>query len=386
MLVPRAILRLLGAAALLLVAASAGAQQLYWLDTRYGAPSINRCDADGGGLQSLALPPGSLPEGLVVDAATASVYWTEAAFAGARLRRCGLDLSSPTDVLTGGSALRGLALDGAAGGLLWTTSNQVSGATVRRAARDGSDAATLVALGASSNPRGIAWAPPGALFLCDTDGIHRYDLAGAGGLLIPLAAAVRPYGVAVDTAAGLVYWTEARKGRIGRATVAGADPTVLVSGLAHPTYLALDPAGGRMFWVEGGAGEQGIRRANLDGSAVQDLGLPVTTYGGIAFLAAGPLAAPGGGGEPALELALRGAGPNPAGAEARLEFALPREQHVRLGVHDALGREVAVLADGLQAAGRHSVSWRTAGARPGLYFARLRTESGTRTRRLTVLR
>jgi hypothetical protein len=54
---------------------------------------------------------------------------------------------------------------------------------------------------------------------------------------------------------------------------------------------------------------------------------------------------------------------------------------VRLVVYDVLGREVATLVDGVQAAGHHSVTWEPGargGAATGVYIARLivRSTSG----------
>src|SRR5690606_14069587 len=47
--------------------------------------------------------------------------------------------------------------------------------------------------------------------------------------------------------------------------------------------------------------------------------------------------------------------PNPFNPSAQIDFSLPAASHVTLTVYDALGRRVAVLADGMLAAGRHSV-------------------------------
>ena len=63
--------------------------------------------------------------------------------------------------------------------------------------------------------------------------------------------------------------------------------------------------------------------------------------------------------------------PNPFKASTAIRFALSTEGFVRLTVHDALGRSVATLSDGLLPAGEHSIHWNGAGARPGVYFYRL---------------
>ena len=90
---------------------------------------------------------------------------------------------------------------------------------------------------------------------------------------------------------------------------------------------------------------------------------------------------------PADEFTLAPVAPDPVRSSARFSFALPRALHVSLTVQDVLGREVARIADGELAAGRHDLAWtpHSRGARPGLYFAVLRSDAGTRVRRFTVL-
>lgn len=378
---------LLATFAVLFTAAAAQAQQVYWLDTRFATPSVNRANVDGTGRVTLALPPGSLPEGLALDRARASIYWTEATFTGARVRRSGLGLLAATDVVTGGSAMRGLAMGGTTTPLLWTTSNTVIGPAMRTAALDGTGQSVLATFGvAGSNPRGIAYQPPPSefIFVADIDGIYRYNALGSGGMLTPLPIGNRPYGIAADALNSRVYWAEYASGRIQRCATGGGSVVTLLSGLPNPTYLTLDVPGGKMYWVESGAGTQRIRRANLDGSGIQLLNLPVTSYGGIAVVPGGVASAPDE--SPVLVLALAAVSPNPARREARLAFALPRAQRVRLSVLDVQGREVALLSDGEFAAGHHDFTWAVGTANAGVYFARLRTEGRILVQRFTVLR
>lgn len=64
--------------------------------------------------------------------------------------------------------------------------------------------------------------------------------------------------------------------------------------------------------------------------------------------------------------------PNPFNPSTRLSYTLPSESMVTLTVHDVLGREVARLVNGREAAGRHEVQWSPgASAASGLYIARL---------------
>ena len=78
--------------------------------------------------------------------------------------------------------------------------------------------------------------------------------------------------------------------------------------------------------------------------------------------------------------------PNPTSDAATLTVSLDTPQAVRLAVYDVLGREVAVVLDGLQAAGTQTLRLDTAALAPGVYVARLSAGSQSRTRRLTVVR
>ena len=78
--------------------------------------------------------------------------------------------------------------------------------------------------------------------------------------------------------------------------------------------------------------------------------------------------------------------PNPVRGAARLEYALLRPGPMWLTLIDVQGREVRVLAEREQGAGRHTASLDTGELRPGLYFVRLRSGEAERSRRIVVVR
>ena len=81
----------------------------------------------------------------------------------------------------------------------------------------------------------------------------------------------RPQGIALDVAAGKMYWTDAFTDKIQRANLDGSNVQDLVTtGLDDPNDIALDVAAGKMYWTDMGE-DRVIQRANLDGSNVQDL-------------------------------------------------------------------------------------------------------------------
>jgi hypothetical protein len=78
--------------------------------------------------------------------------------------------------------------------------------------------------------------------------------------------------------------------------------------------------------------------------------------------------------------------PNPATHDARLAFALDAPRAVRLAVYDALGREVALVAEGALGAGPHTFALDAGRLAPGAYAVRLVADGHVRTRVLTVAR
>jgi len=78
--------------------------------------------------------------------------------------------------------------------------------------------------------------------------------------------------------------------------------------------------------------------------------------------------------------------PNPFNASTAISFSLPREERVTVSVYNVLGQQVARLADGKLAAGRHNLIWHADEMPTGLYFCRLSAGGFKQTRRMLLLR
>ena len=78
--------------------------------------------------------------------------------------------------------------------------------------------------------------------------------------------------------------------------------------------------------------------------------------------------------------------PNPFRDVTSFTFRLGKPMHVRVTVHDAMGREVALLADTDYTRGVHSLVLRSAQLPSGLYFARFVTDQGVMQRKMLLLR
>lgn len=78
--------------------------------------------------------------------------------------------------------------------------------------------------------------------------------------------------------------------------------------------------------------------------------------------------------------------PNPFNPLTTLEWSLARTGEARLAVYDLAGREVALLAQGLQAAGAHTSRFDATGLASGVYIATLEAEGRSLARKLVLLK
>ena len=83
--------------------------------------------------------------------------------------------------------------------------------------------------------------------------------------------------------------------------------------------------------------------------------------------------------------------PNPFNPSTAIQFTVGRRESVRLEVYDARGSRVRTLWSGVAAASAHVQVWDGRdgdgnGVASGIYIARLVTEDGVRTRKMTLLK
>lgn len=88
--------------------------------------------------------------------------------------------------------------------------------------------------------------------------------------------------------------------------------------------------------------------------------------------------------ESAARFHLSEATPNPVTGVATLAFETAASGTIELSIVDGLGREVAVIAAGPYAAGRHVATWDASSVPSGIYYGRLRGGESTASTRMIV--
>jgi hypothetical protein len=129
-----------------------------------------------------------------------------------------------------------------------------------------------------SQSQATAKSAVGRLFLLELSGgrIHSMDTDGSDRKVI-VTGANMPDGIAVDTAAGHIYWTNmgsspaTNDGSIERADLDGQHRRMIVPpGVTFtPKQIQLDKKNGKLYWCD----REGMRvmRANLDGTGIETL-------------------------------------------------------------------------------------------------------------------
>jgi len=78
--------------------------------------------------------------------------------------------------------------------------------------------------------------------------------------------------------------------------------------------------------------------------------------------------------------------PNPFNATTTLSYGLPKAANVSLRVFDLTGRLIAILVNGNQSAGFHSIVWNATDVQSSIYIVRIEADEFRSTRKLTLIR
>ena len=258
-------------------------QYIYW--TVHHPGKIQRANLDGSNVQDLVT--GLVwADQIAVDFIGGKMYWVDQGGLErgvSKIQRANLDGTNVEDlVITNESHPVSIALDVAGDKMYWTT-RRVS--KIQRANLDGTNVEDLITIGLDS-PGGIEldivdgkmyWVN----FNYDVSKIQRANLDGTNVEDLVTTGLHRPSDIALDVANGKMYWTEHGSdsnsrspehdtAKIRRANLDGSDIQDLVNARAgRPEDIALDLGSSKMYWTDWIASK--IRRANLDGSVVEEV-------------------------------------------------------------------------------------------------------------------
>lgn len=76
--------------------------------------------------------------------------------------------------------------------------------------------------------------------------------------------------------------------------------------------------------------------------------------------------------------------PNPFNPTTTIQYTLPVDEHVRIAVYDALGRELEVLVNDQRSAGSYSVDFNAKNLPSGIYFYRFETPTQSQMKKMVV--
>lgn len=78
--------------------------------------------------------------------------------------------------------------------------------------------------------------------------------------------------------------------------------------------------------------------------------------------------------------------PNPFNPSTKITYSLPEAGNVKLSVYDALGREVKLLVDKFENAGRHTVEFNASKLSSGVYFYRVEYQNNFTTKKMILIK
>ena len=252
------------------IAVDSASGKLYMANAR---GQVQRLNLDGSGFQSNFISNLVSPEAVAVDAAARKVYWTEAG----SIRRANLDGTNRQNVVTGLGTPASLSISSAPVEVLipqsqrppiyWQTGTgglqRLTGATVASFPQAAQNATGLAVDAAAGK---VYWIEK----IDDRSGrIRSANLDGTNVRLVSALTSV-PMGIAVDVSNKRLYITNGW-GKVQRFDVDGRNfRSDMITGLSAPRGIAVDAAGGRIYWTEQTSETTGrLQSANLNGGNVR---------------------------------------------------------------------------------------------------------------------
>ena len=253
---------------------------IYWIE----GLSIRRVNLDGSNIETIVTTVERRLSSFALDGDGGKIYWSETKKGSdvGRIRRANLDGSNIETIVLSRLTPGALTLDVDGGKIYWMVSIGCCGTKAIKCANlDGSNIETLIT--------GLSWFPElaldadrGKIYWIHHDGIQSASLDGSNieTLITEDELDYSGFGFALDGDRGKIYWTA--YGDIWRANLDGSNIETLITELGSYGWsiggIALDVAAGKIYWANNKEG--GIQRANLDGSNIETLiaGLDARTF------------------------------------------------------------------------------------------------------------
>ncbi|MEM7246805.1 MAG: hypothetical protein AAF533_15745 [Acidobacteriota bacterium] len=281
-----------------------------------GMREIQRADLDGANATTLLTTLLEDATGLAVDGPGGRAYWLDGE--NRMVQRSRLDGTDLTDLVASGRSPQLIALDRQGRKMYWTSHDDRAGGfapeqsgrddagerlgrdvvaersggdrtlggevfvgLLHRADLDGSNAEVLYETGFDDRLWGVAVDEEGAkLYFASDDALLSADLDGSN--VATVLATVSPRGVALDPIADRLYWTNDGD-EIRSVGLDGSGEQLLPIGdLDEPWDIAVDAEEGKLYWSSRSVPR--IRRANLDGSAVETVATGHASASGVAVV------------------------------------------------------------------------------------------------------
>lgn len=329
--------------------------------------------------------------GLAVDRTGEHIYWSESDAFGAVIKRADLDGSNVTVINDQSESARGLALDLENSKIYWV--DLMNDGKILRADLSGENMEILVAGetdGFTDGTLDISLDLENEkMYWVKTGGVMRADLDGSNvETAVSITSFVQPKSIEVNPRDGYVYWVDGSYDNIMRASTETGEASILINA-DEPAGISIDVENDLIFWIDEffmeGTGQVNV--ANLDGSGVQmiaETGFTRGTIFGSDWQM--PTSSENITDQP-RRIKLSQNYPNPFNPNTVIEYRLPEAMKVNLTIHNALGQQVAVLAENTQQqSGFHQISFNASNLTSGIYFYRIQAGEFSITKKMTLLK
>ncbi len=258
---------------LAVTAPGARAQKVYWHHFEPGTSSkIMHADLDGSNASDLINIGTEGCGDIAIDQVGGKIYWSE--FAG--IKRASLDGTDVEVFLVTEQSPGALAIDEVHRWIYWGRDVGWNYG-VNRATLDAQIVEDILFLGTDYGIDGIALDSEGdTLYLIVLDGvIYSSRLDGSQRQTLIGNAGTWTFDVAVDPAARKLYWTDVAENTIRRANIDGSAVELLPLAVSRPYKIEIDPCVGFLYWNEvlapPGNGLGPLKRARIGGQQIKQI-------------------------------------------------------------------------------------------------------------------